>query len=107
MHPVYHAPFIASIHGITKVRLTFYSVGDGYDKTRLCAPLDFGPKRRAKDQRDRYHFWDYESDNGFHPLSVFPEDVRAIEFLADTFEPGLFVSWPPNWWVKRNWGSYS
>lgn len=106
MHRLYHNQFLESIHNKTKVKLTFYCHSDEFDKIRLCAPLDFGPKRKAKDQRDRYHFWDYESENGYHPLSVFAEDIVNVEFLPDIFDT-KFVIWAPNWFIKRNWGVHS
>lgn len=107
MHPIYHNDFIQSIHNKQKVRITFFSVTDGHNKTRLCAPLDFGPKARAKDQSNRYHLWDYESENGFHPLSIFPDDIVTIDFLDEPFDLS-FITWTKiNWHIQRNWGHLS
>ncbi len=54
--------FIDAIHSRSKIMLTFYSKEDNATITRLTAPMDFGPSRRAHDKSDRFHFWDYESD---------------------------------------------
>ncbi|KLU99949.1 hypothetical protein ABT56_22785 [Photobacterium aquae] len=101
------AEFIKAIENKTKVRLTFVSKEDNCTLTRLCAPMDFGPSRRAKNKDDRYHLWDYESDKANHVLSLLPAQIVNIEFLDMDFNPAEFVSWPPNWLIKRDWGVYS
>jgi hypothetical protein len=76
-----HQVFVDSLHARQKVLLTFYSSEDAAQLRRICAPMDFGPSRRARDGLDRYHFWDYSSDTkphasggvrnlGFEPQSV-------------------------------------
>lgn len=57
-----HDKFIDAIHNRSKIQLTFYSKEDDATITRLTAPMDLGPSRRAHDKSDRFHFWDYESD---------------------------------------------
>lgn len=108
----HHGEFISGIEGRTKVVLTFVSKEDfGLQLTRTCAPMDFGPSRRAKDQSDRYHFWDYDSDSlgGRHTLSLRPEQVVSIETTAEPFEPAEFVTWgaPYGWFWPRDWGEFS
>ena len=100
--------FLAAIHGRNKIRLRFYSKEDSGELVRLCAPMDFGPSRRpgvAPD--DRYHLWDYESDQRNHTLSLKPEQVAAMAVLEDQFDPADFVTWPTNWFVPRQWGRFS
>lgn len=99
--------FVAAIHSKNKLKLTFFSKEDGRNLTRTCAPMDYGPSRRTHDKSDRFHFWDYDSDTGKHTLSLVPEQVVSIEVLADAYEPIEFVTWPPNWFVARDWGSHS
>lgn len=99
--------FVGAIHTKNKVRVTFYSKEDGVALSRVCAPMDFGPSRRAHSQDDRFHSWDYESDQKNHVLSLPQEQVRSIEVLPDTFDPSEFVTWRPNWIIQREWGSYS
>lgn len=102
--------FIGAIHSKNKIRLTFFSKEDGRNLVRTCAPMDFGPSRRAIDQSDRYHFWDYDSDTKRHTLSLLSEQVINIEILPQTFEPSEFVTWDTStsqWFVSRDWGIYS
>lgn len=99
--------FIQAIHSKTKIRLTFASREDGHNLTRLCAPMDFGPSRRAHNQEDRFHFWDYESDQTNHVLSILPNQVVNMEFTSEVFDPSEFVTWQTNWIVARDWGQYS
>jgi hypothetical protein len=76
MH-ISHSIFAGAIERKLKLRITFFSKEDRQFLTRVCAPMDYGPSRRAKDQRDRYHMWDYDSDSGKpHPLAKFPGDHR-------------------------------
>ncbi len=101
--------FIESIKNKTKIRLTFYSKQDDMNVTRLCAPMDYGPSRKAKNKDDRYHLWDYESqsESPFHTLSLLPDQIIKMGFTDITFNPSEFVSWVPKWFVKRSWGVYS
>jgi hypothetical protein len=99
--------FISAIHSKRKIRLIFFSKEDGRNLTRVCAPMDFGASRRAKNKDDRYHMWDYESDTEKHVLSLLPHQVVSIEVLDDAFEPSEFVTWPTNWIIPRNWGMFS
>lgn len=102
--------FIEAIHSKNKIRLTFFSKEDGRNLVRTCAPMDFGPSRRAKNQNDRYHFWDYDSDTERHTLSLLPEQVVSIEVLPETFEPSEFITWSTStspWFISRDWGIYS
>lgn len=99
--------FISSIHSKTKVNLTFFSKEDGHNLTRLCAPMDFGPSRRAHNKSDRYHLWDYESDKANHTLSLLPDQVVNMEFTDEEFSPSEFVTWQTNWIIARDWGVYS
>ena len=100
--------FILSIRNITKIRVTFYSKEDGRQIVRLCAPMDFGPSRRAANKDNRYHLWDFESDTRNHVLSLLPNQVADMEFTNESFDPSEFITWSPiNWFVVRDWGMYS
>ncbi|WED26433.1 hypothetical protein L3V77_15760 [Vibrio sp. DW001] len=99
--------FIDSIHSKSKISMTFFSKEDGRQLHRLCAPMDFGPSRRAHNKDDRYHLWDYESDNKNHVLSLLPDQIVAMEFLDQNFDPIEFVTWQTNWFVSRDWGVLS
>ncbi len=102
--------FIGAIHSQNKIRVTFFSKEDGVNLTRTCAPMDYGPSRRAADKSDRFHFWDYDSDKESHTLSLLPEQVINIELLSEVFDPVGFVTWSTTqspWLIARNWGAYS
>lgn len=104
---MYKHDFVNAIHSRQKIRLTFSSKEDGHNLTRLCAPMDFGPSRRAHNQDDRFHLWDYESDQKNHVLSLLPNQIVGMEFTNETFEPADFVTWQPAWFIPRDWGQYS
>jgi len=99
--------FIAAIHSKSKIRVTFFSKEDGHALSRVCAPMDFGPSRRAADKSDRFHMWDYESDTKNHTLSLLPHQIQSIEVLPEHFDPAEFITWQTNWFVPRDWGQYS
>ena len=106
MHQV-HKVFIDGIENCRKVSLTFFSQDDGHNLVRTCAPMDYGPTRVAADNADRYHFWDYDSDKGRHPLMLLPDQVVSITVLDEVFDPAEFVTWETNWYHPRGWGKYS
>lgn len=102
--------FLVAIQTLVKVRISFNSKEDKQVLTRVCAPLDYGPSRRAKDKSDRYHFWDFESDTTNHVLSLKPEQVVSIELLKEHFDPSEFITWDTkvnSWFIPRHWGKYS
>ena len=99
--------FVDAIHSKNKILLTFHSKEDGHALTRTCAPMDYGPSTRTRNKNDRFHSWDYDSDQGSHTLSLLPNQIINIEVLPDIFDPAEFVTWRPNWIVQRDWGAYS
>lgn len=103
-----HQEFVDALLNKKKVLLTFFSKEDGTHLLRTCAPMDFGPSRRAKDQSDRYHLWDYDSDQRNHVLSLLPNQIVKIEPLDESFDPAEFITWSPiSWFLPRDWGQYS
>lgn len=102
--------FVDAIRAQRLVRVTFFSQEDGRNLTRKCAPMDYGPSRRAADKSDRFHLWDFESDEGPHTLSLPPGQVVQIEVLDEHFDPATFVAWDTTkstWFIDRDWGPYS
>ncbi len=102
--------FIQAIHDKKKIQLTFFSKEDGSLLIRTCAPMDFGPSRRSKDQSNRFHFWDYDSDSSMHTLSLLPNQVKNMQVLQESFSPSEFITWSTissPWFVNRDWGTYS
>jgi len=105
-----HSVFIKGLHQRYKVRLSFFSQEDQATLTRICAPMDYGPSRRAKDQSDRYHFWDFDSDGKTHVLSLLAERVIGIELTVERFDPAEFITWDTvksPWFIDRDWGIFS
>ncbi len=102
--------FISAIHNKKIVRITFYSKEDNSNIVRRCAPMDFGPSRRAKDKSDRYHYWDYDSDKERHPLSLLPNQIVDLVVLDLDFNPAEFITWDTDkypWFIKRDWQEFS
>ena len=105
MEPNEH--FLKAIHEKKVLRVKVNSDEKGII-IRKCIPFDFGPSRRYKDGLNRYHFWDLDSPEGHHNLSIRPEQLLEIEILDETFDPQDYVTWRPiNWFVKRDWGEFS
>lgn len=102
-----HEVFTGAIRDLRKVSLTFFSKEDGHALVRTCAPMDYGPSRRAKDKSNRYHLWDYDSDQVMHVLSLPSDQITSIELTAMVFDPAEFVTWTPDWFYPRDWGTYS
>lgn len=105
-----HPIFIDCLHQKRKVRLIFFSLEDQRQLTRTCAPMDYGPNRRAKVKSDRYHLWNYDSDQKTHVLSLQPEQIIRIEQIEESFDPAEFVTWDTTksiWFVSRDWGRFS
>ncbi|SHN01882.1 hypothetical protein [Mucilaginibacter sp. OK098] len=98
--------FISAIHGMKQVKITFDSKEKGIIE-RICIPFDFGQSRRYKDGLDRFHFYDLDSPDGKHNLSILPEQLHGLEIIEIPFEPKDYVNWTPNWIVVRDWGLYS
>jgi hypothetical protein len=104
---MYREAFIGAIHAKKKIRVTFYSKEDTATIQRTCAPMDYGPSRRAHEKNDRFHFWDYDSDKERHVLSLNPEQLTDMRVLDEDFEPSEFVTWRTPWLIPRDWGAYS
>lgn len=105
-----HDIFVAAIHSRTRVQLAFVRKDGAQKLTRLCAPMDYGPVRTAKNHADRYHLWDYEGDEGPHPLSLLPDQIVEVVATEDTFDPADFVTWSVTerpWFAPRDWGAFS
>ena len=98
--------FLEAIQRKIIVAITFDSKEKGRIKRR-CIPFDFGPSRRAKDKSDKYHFYDLDSPDGKHTLSISESQLVNLELTGSVFDPKDYVTWEPNWFVVRDWGSYS
>lgn len=98
---------LEAIHQTRLVNVTFSSNEKGLIK-RLCVPYDIGPSRKYRDGQDRYHFYDLNSPDGQHNLSILPAQIQSIEMTSNSFFPGDYVTWANiKWFVPRDWGAYS
>jgi hypothetical protein len=105
-----HEKFLEAIQEKKKILVTFFSQEDRREISRLCAPLDFGPSRRngtvIDNGKNKYHFWDYESDTKQHTLPLISTKIRVIEVRNETFNPRIDFDFNidnVNWFVPRNW----
>ena len=106
----HHSVFIDALHNRLCIELRFRSKEDSAVLVRRCAPMDFGPSRRAHNQADRYHLWDYDSDTGRHTLSLLPAQVLSMIATKQYFDPAEFVTWSlatSPWYLERDWGAFS
>jgi hypothetical protein len=101
-----HDLFLEAIRDKKKIKVIIDSKEKGRI-TRHCIPFDFGPSRKYNDQRDRYHFYDLDSPERPHVLSILAEQLVEIEILNEKFEPGDYVNFEPSWSIPRDWGEYS
>lgn len=97
---------IEAINTKVIVNLTFNTKEKGLI-IRQCIPFDFGPSRRFKDGIDRFHFYDIDSPDDNHTLSIVPEQINSLTLTNNSFDPKHYVTWRPNWIIARDWGSYS
>lgn len=101
-----HQIFLEAINQKLIVRVRVNSEEKGIIE-RNCIPFDYGPSRIYKDGLNRYHFYDLNSPEGKHNLSILPEQLIEITLTNEYFEPGDYVHWTPKWFVSRDWGIYS
>jgi hypothetical protein len=99
--------FFKAINSKKLINLTFNSK-EKWIIIRKCVPFDFWPwRRKIALNPDRFHFYDLDSPDWKHNLSILPEEVIKIEILNESFNPWDYVKWQPNWFIKRDWGIYS
>ena len=111
-----HGEIIAAIHALREVRVTWPSKEDGGRlQSRRCAPMDYGISRVSRASGDKYHFWDFESDQRNQPLSLRHDQIASVEILDTHFDPAEFMlkpdgtlKWKPAWPVTRvTWGRFN
>ena len=106
------------IHGIQekqKVQVTYFSQKDNWNKTRICAPFDFGPKRKPKaincfefadNWEDKYHFYDYDGSGWGHFTSKDPKEIISVELIDEYFIPSELAdlrTFQCPFHIDRNW----
>ncbi|MCK4997154.1 hypothetical protein KAS08_02525 [Candidatus Pacearchaeota archaeon] len=104
-----HEVFLYAIVNKKFVELTFKPKEKAM-VTRRCIPFDFGPSRRKlKVNPSKYHFYDLDSPERPHSLSILSEQIIKIKLLNESFDPVNYITWKPpyNWFTKRDWGNCS
>lgn len=105
-----HQEFLDAIAAKRKLTIRFFDKKEKKEKTRLCAPLDFGPLRGAKEPVDHYQLWDLEGKKKPLNIAVLPDDILELKVLDDTFDPAAIITWtfkPNAWHITRDWGEFS
>jgi len=101
-----HDDFLKAIHEKKFVLITADTNEKGIIH-RICVPFDYGPGSLPRDGLDRYHFWDLNSPDGPHNLSILPSQLLDLKIQNETFDPQDYVHWTTNWHVPRDWGIHS
>jgi len=101
-----YVKFILAVKDKKVVKITIETKEEG-PVTRTCIPFDFGANKKYKDGLDRYYFYALDSPDGRKDLPILENKLISLEILKDKFEPEDYVTWDPNWILKRDWGSYS
>lgn len=104
MHKDYQK-FIEAIHQKKLVKVVVDTKEKGIIQ-RKCVPFDFAVSGKYKDGKERFHFWDLDSPDVQHNLSVLPDNLKSLEILEESFNPADYVKWPPDWTITRDWGVY-
>jgi hypothetical protein len=109
MH-AHHSIFLDALAAKRRLSVRFLRKKEGRELTRVCAPLDYGPLRGAKDATSRYQLWDLEGKR--KPLNIVLADDEVLEMtvLDETFDPADIITWafkPNSWTVARDWANFS
>lgn len=102
-----HDLFIGAIHECKVIALTFKDKTTAEIKERDCIPYDYALSTRGKNSIPKYHFYDLNSPDGAHNLSISDEQIIDINITNKIFEPSKYVNFKPNWCIKRDWGECS
>jgi hypothetical protein len=100
-----HGVFMDALEAKETVLVTFWSKSSNEIKTRCCAPIDFGPWKHCRWNDNRYHMWDFDSEEGPHPLVKGAKQIVSIVRHGIPFNPRMFVKRgeTPAWSTPRNW----
>jgi hypothetical protein len=105
-----HQVFLDALLARRRLSVRYFSKKEGAERTRVCAPLDYGPLRGAAEPKDHYQLWDLEGKRKPLNIVVAPDEVVSMTALGETFEPAEIITWsfkPKAWHVARDWGDFS
>ena len=105
-----HQVFLDAIAQKRKLEVRFLHPKERRELIRVCAALDFGPLRGAKDTTPRYQLWDLEGKKKPFNLPLLAADIHSMKIVEETFDPAEIITWqfkPGAWHVKRDWADFS
>jgi hypothetical protein len=105
-----HPIFLDAIATKRRLSVRFFHRKEGREMTRVCAPLDFGPLRGAREPVEMYQLWDLEAKRKPFNLALAESEVLEMTVLDETFEPASIITWafkPNAWHVARDWAEFS
>jgi hypothetical protein len=72
---------------------------------KICAPVDFHPRRRARDKSELYYFWDSSAQEGERLFGLGSKQIVSMKVTSEEFEPEEFLKfWHKKWFIRRSWG---
>lgn len=105
-----HQVFLDALLAKRRLRVRFFHRKEGREFTRVCAPLDYGPLRGAKEPVPHYQLWDFEKKEKPKNVTVTAAELLEITPLEETFDPSEIITWnfkPGAWSVPRDWAEFS
>ncbi len=105
-----HQVFLDALVAKKRLTVRFFSKKENRERTRICAPLDYGPLRGAAEAVDHYQLWDLEGVRKPLNIAVHPADILEMTLLDEPFDPAAIITWrfkPNAWHVARDWAEFS
>jgi hypothetical protein len=92
----------------TKIVKVDFTDKAGTRKIRECIPFDYAySKVEKRPTNKKFHFYDLDSPDGKHNLSLLDEQIHEIIKTSTTFNPADYINWTTDWTIKRDWGNFS
>lgn len=105
-----HQVFLDALVAKRRLSVRFLKKKEGRERTRICAPLDYGPLRGDATQADRYQLWDLEGVRKPLNITLADDEVLGMTMLEETFSPAEIITWafkPGAWAIARDWAEFS
>ena len=88
----------------------FFSQEDNQEIERMCAPMDYGPRKRQgkiiDGGKNKYQLWDYDSDTKQHVLPLKFQNIKSMDVVSEKFNPQNYFDFnidTVEWFISRNW----
>ena len=105
-----HPLFLDALTTKHRLSVRFFHKKEGREVTRVCAPLDYGPLRGAREPTDVYQLWDLEGKRKPFNLALADSEILEMKRLEETFDPASIITWafkPNAWHIPRDWAEFS